>query len=44
MTNDQLFDLLSDVEFCDQETGQYYRAAAVCTESTGPVVILQPIS
>lgn len=43
MLNDQLLDILEKIEFCDQNTGQYYRVVSVCTESTGPVAILQAI-
>ena len=42
-TNDRLFDLLEGVEFCDFESGQYYRAISVTTESTGTVVTLEKI-
>lgn len=38
--NDNLFDLLENVEICDMESGQYYRAIDVANESTSPVVTL----
>lgn len=42
MTNDELMMILSDVEFCD-ENGNYYRAIAVCKETTGVVVQLERV-
>ena len=38
-----LFELLANVEFCDFESGQYFRAVAVVSESTGTVVTLERI-
>lgn len=43
VSNDSLFNLLEGIEFCDNETGHYFRASAVTTESTGTVVILERI-
>jgi len=34
---------VESVEFCCAESGQYFRAVAVVEESTGTVVILEPI-
>lgn len=36
-------DVLESVEFCDFESGQYFRTSAVTTESTGTVVMLERI-
>ena len=38
-----LSDLLDGVEFCDFESGQYFRTSVVTTESTGTVVMLERI-
>jgi len=40
-SNDAILDLLEDVEFCNMETGEYFRAVAIHQESTGPVVIIE---
>lgn len=36
-------DVLESVEFCDFESGQYFRSSVVTTESTGTVVMLERI-
>lgn len=36
-------DVLESVEFCDFESGQYFRTGVVTTESTGIVVMLERI-
>lgn len=41
LTDDQLMETLEDAEFCDIESGTYFRAVAVQKESTGTVVILE---
>lgn len=43
LDNDKLFDQLEGIEFCDNDTGHYFRAIAVTNESTGTVVLLERI-
>lgn len=43
MSNEELLNALLDVEFCNVDTGSYYRAVAVCTESTGVVVSMEAV-
>lgn len=41
MPNDVLFELLKDVEMCDNDTGIYYRVHSVMTEDDKTLVILE---
>lgn len=36
-----LMAMLENVEFCNMETGEYFRGVALTQESTGPVIIIK---